>query len=63
MYLSIYLGHFEQFVEEASKFLMVTFVVNFDYLPEFKEEIRLEHVEQKKNKASLSLNSFHVEIE
>ena len=31
----------------------MSFIVNFDYLPEFREEIRLENVEQKGNKTSL----------
>ena len=38
---------FEQFVEDGKKWLQIVFIVNFDFLPEFREEIRLEYIEFK----------------
>jgi hypothetical protein len=34
-------------VEDGKKWLQIVFIVNFDFLPEFREEIRLEYIEFK----------------
>lgn len=38
------------------------FIVNFDFLPEFKEEVRLEYVEQKESLKGLNLINMQAEI-
>ena len=50
-------------MEEGQKYLIASFVVNFDYLPEFKEEVRLEYVDRKESIKSLEVSNFQVEIE
>lgn len=53
---------FEQVIEEGKKWLQIIFIVNFDFLPEFREEVRLEHVEQKDSLKLLSLTNMQAEI-
>lgn len=37
--------------------------MNFDYLPEFREDLKLEFVSKQENIKSLTANNFHIEIE
>lgn len=63
MYQFVYdVGELEQIIFEGKKYLIISFIVNFDYLPEFKEEIKLEFVEKKEKLKSISVNNFHGEI-
>lgn len=43
--------------------MQIVFVVNFDFLPEFREEIRLEYIEFKDSIKKLSLASMQAEID
>ena len=48
-------------MHQDAKTLVVSFIVNFDYLPEFKEVIELEFLEKVNN--SVKVGNFHAEIE
>lgn len=50
----------EQIIEDAKRYLVLNFVVSFDYLPEFKEEVKLEFVEQKVGIKNISNLNFQV---
>ena len=54
---------FEQFVEEGKKWLQIVFVVNFDFLPEFREEVRLEYVELKESLKEINFTNMKAEVE
>ena len=49
--------------DDGKKILQVSFIVNFDYLPEFREEIKLDYVERQDSLKSLKVNNFQAEIE
>lgn len=62
MYISPNSGELEQVIADGKKYLLLSFIVNFDYLPEFKEEITLDYIERKDKLQSISVNSFQSEI-
>lgn len=39
------------------------FIVSFDFLPEFSEEIRLDYVEKKESIKTMQVNNFKAEID
>ena len=54
------IGEYEQILEDEKRYLVLSFIVSFDYLPEFKEEVKLEFVEKKLGMKNISSFNFQV---
>lgn len=54
---------FEQVVDHEDKYLMIKFIVSFDFLPEFSETIKLQYVEKKESLKNLQVSNFKADIE
>lgn len=50
-------------MDKENKFLVIKFVVNFDFLPEFSEEVKLEYVEKKESIKNMQVNNFKADVE
>ena len=54
---------FDQFVDKDSKYLIIKFFVNFDFLPEFSEEIKLGLMERNESISTIQINNFKVDMD
>lgn len=54
---------FNQVFEEGLKKLKIVFRVNFDFLPEFTEELTLDFQENKSEQSNLNYASTYIEID
>ena len=43
--------------------MIIVFVVNFDFLPEFREEVKLEYVELKESLKEIGFTNMRAEVE
>lgn len=49
-------------MDKETKYLIIKFFVNFDFLPEFSEHVRLDYVEKKESIKNMQVTNFKADV-